>query len=462
MNDDPELKRGDAYLLIAAAVLLCLCFLGGGDSAQANLGMLAAQLMAIPILLFAVIRRDSSERLVSARMAVVAAAMIALVPLLQMLPLPWSLWKLPTERISLWRDLNAAGVSALDLRWSLSPAATERDFYFLLPGLALFFCMLSVGRAAWRRMLGLVVVLCVANLAFAFAQVAAGQQSFLNPYPEFAPNMGGVFANRNHQADMLAIGLMLVTVFLVNAWRYARESGRLGGKPGILVLIALILMAALPLIGSRAGVIIAMVMLAGVLLSAGLPSMRTFRESRLLQFGSALALLAFVVGLHAALAWMKSDAGEAVVDGSRYRISRETLAIGIEHAPLGAGAGTFVAAFQQGSSDDFLMGAYINNAHNEYAQWWLEGGVLGVCVVLLTLLVFVLTLIKLLRKRPGSPARVYGMAAMMGIGVIVLHSIVDYPLRTQALMAVFSVLSGVAVAAAGTGASSKSQSARHR
>ena len=42
--------------------------------------------------------------------------------------------------------------------------------------------------------------------------------------------------------------------------------------------------------------------------------------------------------------------------------------------------------------------------------------------------------------------------------LIVLHSMVDYPLRTQALMAVFAVLSGIAVAAAGA----KAESAQRR
>jgi len=67
----------------------------------------------------------------------------------------------------------------------------------------------------------------------------------------------------------------------------------------------------------------------------------------------------------------------------------------------------------------------------------------------------------LLRMRAGSTARVCGIAAMTGIGVIALHSTVDYPLRTQALMAVFSVLCGIAVGAAGTVSAPRAQPARH-
>ncbi len=455
MKSEDDLKQGDIIPLVLAASLLVLCFVCGGDSAKSNPGWMAAQLFSIPLLVLALVQCVRRERFQSAavRWGLAAVAMIILLPLLQLLPVPNSLWSLPAGRISLLQDLEAVGVASVDQRWTLSPAATERDLLFLLPGLALFFCMLALGRDAWSRMLGLIVALCIGNLIFAIMQVAAGKDSILNLYPDFAPALAGVFANSNHQASLLAIGLMLVAVFLLAAWKRMRESGRSGVKVGALLLIALIFVAILPLVGSRAGVIVAMIMLMGVLLSSGLPSMQTFRENRLLQIGTTLSLIVFVIGLQAALAWMSSEANGDVVKGSRFRISTETLSIGGEHAPLGAGIGTFIPAFQQGAGEDFLMNAYVNNAHNEYAQWWLEGGYFGVLVVLLALAVLARTLITLLRLRPESRTRVCGMAAMMGIGVIALHSTVDYPLRTPALMAIFAVLAGVAIAAASSGSS---------
>src|SRR5690606_11417049 len=109
---------------------------------------------------------------------------------------------------------------------------------------------------------------------------------------------------------------------------------------GALLFIALIFTAILPLLGSRAGVIVAMLMLVAVLPASGLLSMRTLRESRWLQVGALLAVLVFAIGLRASLAWMTSDAGDLANEGSRFRISVETLGIGSEHAPLGSGIGT--------------------------------------------------------------------------------------------------------------------------
>ena len=440
-----ESHRDNPLLSAAAAAVLILCFVYGGDSTDGNLGMMVAQMLAIPLLIVGAVLAAKRGNLRSARWGVAVALLVGVLPLLQLLPIPSSLWNLPVERMSLLRDLGISGVASVDQRWTLSPSATERDFYFLLPGLAMFFCMLGSGRTTWRRMLGLLVVLGLLNLGLAFAQVAAGQASFLNPYPDFAPAMAGVFANRNHQATLLATGLMGVSVFLIDSWRNSRGGEHMSGEVAILSFAGLVFLLALPLVGSRAGVIVAMVMLMAVLLTSGLPTWQNFRQNRLLQIGTLAALLVFVGGLLAARAWMQVDVG---TQGSRHTLLTETLRIGGEHSPLGSGVGTFVTAFQQRASAAVPLDAFVNNAHNEYSQWWLEAGIAGVLLIFASLAVFIGALLALLRQRPGSSARVVGMAAMMGVGVVILHSIVDYPLRTQAISAIFGILAGIAIAAA--------------
>jgi O-antigen ligase len=431
-------------MLASALLLLLLAFLTGGDSAHGNAGMMATQLLAIPLLIVAFVRSKARGRLPSARGAIAVAALIVLVVALQCLPIPAWLWSLPSGRDAILQDLHATGIDAIARRWTLSPAASERDLYFLVPGLALFFCMLAMGKGQWRWMLGLVVALGVANLVLAVVIVAAGKGSALNPYPEFAPTLGGVFANKNHQADMLAVCLMLASVFMLESWARFRSGERSIAPTVLSAILAVVFLAALPVMGSRAGVVVAMLMLVAALLTSGMPGIQAIRKSRLLQVGSLIVAAVLVVGLHAALAWMRFD---SAVAGSRYTMSAETLRIGMQHAPLGAGVGTFKPAFEQGADDTLLTHNYINNAHNDFAQWWLETGVAGGLVVLLALAVLVRALLALLAQRPESGTRRCGMAALMGLGVMVLHSTVDYPLRTQALMAVFGVLAGIAIAA---------------
>ena len=54
-----------------------------------------------------------------------------------------------------------------------------------------------------------------------------------------------------------------------------------------------------------------------------------------------------------------------------------TLALAGLHLPWGSGIGSFVPAFQQALPDTLLLPTYINAAHNDYAQVWLESGIAG-------------------------------------------------------------------------------------
>lgn len=458
MAAEYQTQHEERLLAIAGALLLTLCFCFGGNSAQGNWGTMVASLLAVPVLILAAFRGGLSAQTPLVRWGRIVAVAILLVPALQLLPLPAFLWGLPSARPSLLQDLEAVGVLGLDRRWSLMPAATEREIWFLLPGIALFFCVQVIGRRGWRPMLWLLIFLTLANLVFAVVQIKAGRDSPLNLYPAYAPQWGGVFANSNHQADMLALALMLVLVLFGRAWRRARESGHYGAEVGTLAGLALIFAIALPIVGSRAGVIIVMLMLLALLASSGLAKFRVLRESRVRLAGVVLAMVVLIIGLNAAVGWLRIDADATSTADSRARMSSETLKVGVDHAPWGAGVGSFIPAYQQGARNDGLMNVYVNNAHNDYAQWWLEAGILGVAVALLALGVLVGALVRLLRLPLESGTRTSGLAAMMGIGVIVLHSMVDYPLRTQALMAVFAVLSGIAVAAA----SASPESARRR
>jgi hypothetical protein len=47
-----------------------------------------------------------------------------------------------------------------------------------------------------------------------------------------------------------------------------------------------------------------------------------------------------------------------------------------------------------------------------------------------------------------SRLRTSGIAALMGLATMLVHSFVDYPLRTPALMAMCALLAGIAFSAA--------------
>ncbi|HET8898123.1 MAG TPA: O-antigen ligase family protein, partial [Rhodanobacteraceae bacterium] len=348
-------------------------------------------------------------------------------------------------RRDLLKDLSTAGVFTLDFRWTLTPDATERDAWLLLPALALFFAALASSVDVWRYLLWWVVALAMFTLVLGFVQIGVPQDSFLNPFPQYAPALTGVFANKNHQADALAIGLVLSLALAFDARRRVLHERR--GQTALLsgAILAVLFVLVLPLVKSRAGVIVGLVVSGMVMLHSGPLSPSHWRSRHLGRVLGVLSVAALLVGITAALAWMQADAD---VDGSRWAMFVATWRLGFDNAPFGSGFGSFVPMFEQATHGALMRSGYINNAHNDYVQWWFEGGYLAVGVLLAAQTVLLRALLGLLRLPEDSRLRSKGLAAAGGVLVLLLHSIVDYPLRTPALMSVAGLLAGIVVAAA--------------
>ncbi len=436
-----DVSPQDRVLFLATAALLTACFLTGGSSQDDNVGGVVTQLAALPVLLLAVLHGSRQARFAGLARALWLLAAILALPLLQLLPLPQWLWAMPAPRAALLADLVSAGIEHPDLRWTLSPAATERNLLSLLPAAAVFLAVLALGRDAARGFLWWLVGLATFSLLLATLQLAVPQDSFLNPFPQYAPAMAGVFANKNHQADMLAIAIAVAVGLFLDA----RRRGE-GLAAGLAIVLAGLCFLVLPLVNSRAGVIIALVAVAAVMLGSAAVSLQRLRQQQAPRWVLALTLAMLAVGVLAAMAWM--DADDVGMPGSRARMSALTLGFGLDNAPLGAGFGSFVPLFQQSAGEAMLFHAYINAAHNDYVQWWLEGGVPAMALLLGVLLLLGGAFGRLLRLPLESRRRADGLAALAGVLVVFLHSTVDYPLRTPALMAVFAVLAGVALACA--------------
>lgn len=437
-NEEPA----DKALFALALGLLLFCFVSGGSSQQDGVGLVAAELLAIPTAMLALWRASARGCLRGTGLALAALVLIVAVPALQLLPVPEGIWQWGDFRRALALDLKEAGVPHVDWRWSLAPHATEHGLWGLLPAVALFLAVLGGPAAHARRWLAVVVVLATANLLLAIAQLGLPQDSILNPFPDVAPAMTGVFANKNHQASLLAIGAVVaLTLLLDNSAGQRRHPMILVGWGSAAAVLAL----CLPLANSRAGVVVGLLAGACAVASSGLLAEGSAMPRRVGVAILAAAGALFAVGMYGAMAWMQY---ETEAEEARPMLAAATLRLADEAAPLGSGVGSFVAAFQQGGGEATLLPYYINAAHNEYLQWWLEGGVLALLVMLAVLAALLQAGVRLLRLPAGrSRSRVTGLAALAGLLVLLFHSTVDYPLRTQALAAVAALLAGVAAVA---------------
>jgi O-antigen ligase len=159
----------------------------------------------------------------------------------------------------------------------------------------------------------------------------------------------------------------------------------------------------------------------------------------------AAAVLA-AVGLSAAMGWMRVDEIEEL----RGVMRQAAIALGVLHLPWGSGIGSFVPVFQQALPESLLLSSYINAAHNDYAQVWLEGGFAGMLVAAVCAAALASAAIGHMRTHRGERRLVW--AALLGIFALLAHAGADYALRTPALMTVAALLAAILVAEGARGA----------
>src|SRR5690606_3946599 len=135
----------------------------------------------------------------------------------------------------------------------------------LLPAIALFVAAIGEDARTLRRLLILCVLLPIASLLLGFLQLGAPQDSLLNPYPQWAPSMGGTFANPNHQGTSMLVGIGICLAYSVGALGdRPRNDGnglRRKGNPWPAIIAGSTLLLGLPLTNSRAAVVIGVLML---------------------------------------------------------------------------------------------------------------------------------------------------------------------------------------------------------
>ena len=86
---------------------------------------------------------------------------------------------------------------------------------------------------------------------------------------------------------------------------------------------------------------------------------------------------------------------------------------------------------------------FVNSAHNDYLEWLLDGGALAGLAIVLVAALIVLRLVRTARMDGWPRDRYLRIGALIGIGLIALHSLVDYNLRIPANAILFAFLMGL-------------------
>jgi O-antigen ligase len=390
--------------------------------------------------------------------AMLLIALCCLLPVLQLIPLPRAWWAaLPG------RDLAKAAFSHIGLpvpEWlplSVAPHATWQSLLALIPPLAVFFSVIQLSGANRRRLSVVVLAIAVISVFVGLAQLAQGTGSRLRFYEITNDTEAvGFFANRNHFAALLYCAILLAAAWALELTRSfeAQPPERRFEAGSILPLLAIFtvlvaLLAAQSTTRSRAGLGLTILAVAGGFALA-FPDRRRVQRS-----GMSARVLIGTIGIAAFMAVQLSlyrilerFATDPMAD-PRVIMARNTIAAAKSFMPFGSGIGTFVpvyAAFER--PDDVLSGVYVNRAHNDFLEVWLETGVVGPALSGLFLLWLLDRIVHVWRSAEGGRAIDHALArsGTLMIVLLIAHSASDYPLRTGGLMAMFAFAAALSIA----------------
>lgn len=428
--------QGQSDLLIAATYVVLVGLLGGG---LANWGA-AYALVTVITIPFAVLVawRDGFRSLADVPLAGrIGLIGVALLPLVQLIPLPPALWHaLPGQALR----RGTLALAGLDNSWqplSIEPSSTALVAILAVGFVALVAALLRLDDAHFRRMLQLAVVLVLAGIFVGLMQVVS------DGHPQLVvDNMGatmlGFFANKNHMALAIACSILLV------GFPVARDLfGREWRRP---VTIAFVLLALVAIVttNSRAGLI-----LGGLAVTAVLADqMRGMAMRWRLAVAAGGVLLVVGVLSSAAFREVSGRVGE-VDDDLRWRFIEWSLPLAEQYWLAGSGFGSFATLFAAHERLEWVKPTAVNAAHNDYLQLVIEGGLPGVAVLLALLAGLAVAALRglrrLERRDPTRRALIAGSAMVL---LCVLHSAVDYPLRRPAAW-IFLALAIAAIVRAG-------------
>jgi O-antigen ligase len=420
-------------------------------------GWTGERLLALPALalgLAAIWRVETSATPLRRHLFYLAPVLLLALPLLQLFPVPWPLWVHLPGRQALAAAMTTAGVAPQWLHWSLAPFETERMLESLLVPAGLFMAAQLLTTAQRRQLLALVLAFAALNVFLGLLQLLNGPASGLYFYVNTSRGDAvGLFANRNHMASLLATVLPVATGMLVDRLRHRSHAAR---DLRVWLLSALLMLLAVGVTATRSRAAFALLMCSVVGSSLVVWSARRHGSGWMASLPwlrlSAVLSVALIVQytLFALLTRLRADP----LDDLRWRLAAQTLAVAAPAYGLGMGFGSFLHAYDQVGAASAAFHEYINHAHNDYTELWLEGGVPALLLMVLALYWLGAQLQRQWRAQhvgPEVPAaerdhhRGLALGAAFALLLLALHSAIDYPLRTLALQGYAALLAAVLV-----------------
>jgi O-antigen ligase len=418
---------------IAPAYLFACLILGG--SAQGIWQNMILQLAGLAIIAWAAAAPAEEPLLSPAKQLLLLAILGTLVVALELVPLPPRVWSHLGPRNQFVEGYRTLGIAVPALPLSLTPAKSLDALLGIIPPLAIFCAIvrLRAFRPAWLA--AALLAGTVAGILIGALQVASSSSGQSPWYLYEETNVGagvGFFANANHMAILLVVALPFLAAVAATARRANVQ--RYSAVLALTIGIALVVMVGLALNGSLAGYGLALPVLAASALIV-LPSSSPLRIWAVVVAG--LLVIAAVGGLEITSIGSSKFGHEASTSvQSRANILATTTKAMRDFLPFGSGLGSFREVYHLYERPEQVTNIYVIHAHNDYVELALETGVAGMMVMALFLAWWVVAVWRVWRTAEAGP---FARAAAIASAAILVHSLVDFPLRTAAISACFAM-----------------------
>lgn len=420
------------------AFVIILAVFGGASQSDVPAQIFIGAGTGVVLSLTLVLTAPFDRRYLEVALMLGAATLIVAV---QLVPLPPGLWQALPGHAPFVQGDRFTGHSNLWRPLSLTPAATLSALLSLLPPLTMLALVSggvsATGRAAPRAILLLAGIGSIVG----FVQFIGGH--FDNPLIEEAPGLAsGFMANRNHQAVLLALGIAAAPGSFLTTRRHSLVLTAMAA--GTCLWFTCLILAT----GSRAGIGLSVLAWIGAIALAWpmvKPALRRLPRTMIgaLSVGSVL----LIAGVVAISIW----AGRAlsierlrtleVGEDMRSRGLPVVWQILRQYFPFGTGAGSFDPIFRVHEPFALLAPTFFNHAHNDWMEVVVTTGLPGALLLFVGVAWWLLMAWSAWRDA-GAVNRRTGCLIIL---LLMLASIVDYPLRTPVLMGAIVLAACMAV-----------------
>jgi O-antigen ligase len=338
------------------------------------------------------------------------------------------------ERAEIAAAYRLIGQSLPWLPISLIPHRTVSSLLWLIPAVAVLLGIVKLGgyKAGWIACV--VAVVTILSVAVGAMQLAGGSESAWYFYED--TNYGfatGFFANANHEATLLLATFPFLTALYLMSTRKGHSAQRSSGLLVILVGALMVLVVGLFINGSLAGFGLAVPVVGASIL------MLISRKRRIPAWAAALTAAVAVGSMYvpfaAPLGNNLTTEEAKTSEFSRYNTFAKSIDVAEKYLPIGSGVGTFAQIYRRYEDPAAVGAMWLNHVHSDFIEVAVEAGLPGLAVLLVFLVWWLNRLVRIWRlEKPDHVAR----AATIASAAILAHSLVDYPLRTAAISALFA------------------------